>query len=137
VNEGEEIPGVPRKRLRVLFADDNDAIATMVEYGLKRAGHFVECVTNGIEALEKILADIGFFDVLITDHEMPHLSGLDLVARLRRTAFAGAIVVHSSSLTNADVEAYLAFGVERFLNKPATMDEMLETVWQAGLGDEA
>jgi len=118
------------KTLRVLCADDNEQLALMVKYAVAQAGHHIECVGDGQAALERIMGDLNFFNVLVTDHQMPRLSGLGLVSKLRDTEFSGAIVVHSSHLTQAEADAYRALAVDHILSKPAPLPILLGIVHQ-------
>ncbi|HVX91064.1 MAG TPA: response regulator [Candidatus Paceibacterota bacterium] len=113
------------KALRVLCADDHEQLALVVKYAFERAGHHVECVSDGLSALERVMEDLNFFNVLVTDHQMPRLSGLGLVSKLRDTEFSGAIVVHSSHLTKAEADAYRALAVDHILGKPAPLPMLL------------
>lgn len=118
------------KLLRVLCAEDDEQVGSLVQFALEQAGHLVERAGDGQEALERITSDLEFFDVLVTDHQMPRLSGLGLVSKLRDTAFSGRIIVHSSRLTAAEAEAYRALAVDHFLSKPTELAELLITVQQ-------
>ena len=62
------------------------------------------------------------FDVLITDHQMPKLTGLALVEKVRTTTFAGRIVVESGNLTPELEAAYWALGVDRIVRKVTRPD---------------
>lgn len=117
-----------RKTLRVLCAEDDDQIASIIKSVLEREGHHVERVSDGEEALERITADVKFFDLLITDHQMPRRSGLALVSKLRDTAFSGTILVHSSRLRDAEAEAYRALAVDHILSKPVQLSALLAVV---------
>lgn len=114
----------------MLCAEDDDQIAFIVKNVLEREGHHVERVLDGEEALERITADVKFFDLLITDHQMPRRSGLALVSKLRDTAFSGTIVVHSSRLRDAEAEAYRALAVDHILSKPVQLAVLLAVVQQ-------
>ncbi len=57
------------------------------------------------------------FDVLVTDHKMPHIDGLVLVNRLKEMGFQGRIVVHSSQLTEDEANSYRGLGVECIVKK--------------------
>lgn len=118
----------PLKTLRVLCADDHEQLALVVKYAFERVGHHVECVSDGQIALERVMEDLSFFNVLVTDHQMPRLSGLGLVSKLRDTEFSGAIVVHSSHLTEAEAVAYRALAVDHILSKPAPLPILLGVV---------
>lgn len=58
------------------------------------------------------------FDVVITDHHMPKLNGLELVTRLRDIAFPGKILVFSSELSPTVHAAYADLKVPKVLHKP-------------------
>lgn len=109
-------------------AEDNPDIAAVMKTGLCHAGHFVECVADGAEALERIKAQPDFFDVLITDHRMPRATGLMLVRSLRDSGFVGWIIVHCSGLTERDAAAYKVLAVERLFDKPSQSAELLRIV---------
>jgi DNA-binding response OmpR family regulator len=68
------------------------------------------------------------FDVLITDHRMPHLDGLALVTRLRQTAFTGRIIVFSSGLTTQERASYRALSVDSILSKPTDGTNLTKTI---------
>lgn len=120
------------KSLRILCAEDDDQVARLLKIALECSGHSVDCVADGQQALERIASDLDFFDLLVTDHDMPQLSGLDLVSKLRDTAFAGSIIVHSSQLREVDAAAYRRFAVDRIFAKPVQLSEFLEAVRQVG-----
>src|SRR4051812_17608607 len=90
------------KRQRVLFAEDDAHVAAVMKLALERCGHRVEHVEDGKDAIERITAGREAFDLLLTDHEMPTVSGLRLVEQVRGTSFAGRIIVHSSELHMRD-----------------------------------
>ena len=69
--------------LHILCADDNVILGEIMLCLLAREGHWVEQVGDGAKAWDRLSADIDSFDVLVTDHQMPGLTGLELVERLR------------------------------------------------------
>ena len=73
----------PKKSLRVLYADDMKELRQLLEVVLGRDGHKVESVPDGNLALDLLKDNPAAYDVVITDHHMPTVSGLELVARLR------------------------------------------------------
>jgi len=100
----------------------------MLKYALEHDGHQVEHVADGKDAFARITSDLSFFDVLVTDHEMPVLSGRELVEKLRGTKFAGKIIVHSSELPMRDAAAYRALAVNHIFTKPISLSELLAVV---------
>lgn len=114
--------------LRILCADDNAMLGEMMICLFSRAGHWVEHVESGLDAWEKISADVSNYDVVLTDHQMPGLTGLELVELLRQANFSGRIVVHTSALTAAESDRYRAFGVAEIVIKSAQTDRLLNAV---------
>ena len=103
-------------------------MADVLQHFLLRAGHRPALVADGQQALAQLTDDPAAFDLLITDHQMPHLTGLGLVSKLRDTAFAGPIIVFSSMLSAAEVAAYQALAVDHLLTKPAQLDTLLRVL---------
>ena len=63
---------------------DDPVPLQVVERLLSGDGHTVSTATNGLEALEKF--QVGWFDVVVTDHAMPEMSGAELAAMIKRLA---------------------------------------------------
>ncbi len=108
----------PRKSLRVLYADDMRELRQLLEIVLGRDGHKVDSVADGHLALELVEKDLNAYDVVITDHHMPTISGLELVAKLREIKFPGKIIVFSSELSTAVDASYRSHKVDHILPKP-------------------
>lgn len=104
--------------LSILYAEDMPELRDVARISLSRDGHTVELAEDGLEALEKITAAPGRFNMLITDHHMPRMNGVDLVRQLRATSFPGKIVIFSSELSRDVNNAYREMNVDRILNKP-------------------
>ena len=60
---------------------------------LSRDGHTIECVENGASALEKISAAPTAYDLILTDHHMPVMNGLELVTAPRSVPISAKIIV--------------------------------------------
>lgn len=108
---------LPRRFLRILYADDLRELRDVARISLSREGHGIECVADGSLALARVIADPRF-DLVITDHHMPNMNGLELVTRLREHDFAGKIVVFSSELSSAVAADYARLKVDHILYKP-------------------
>lgn len=70
-----------KSNARVLIAEDSLAVAKRLENCLKQTGYHVEIARNGRDALT--LAQRKKFDLIITDEQMPIMSGRDLCRALR------------------------------------------------------
>ena len=109
----------PAKRLlRILYAEDVRQLRELMTIMLTKEGHTVECEVDGLMALEKIKAAPANYDLLITDHHMPNMNGLDLVTHLRALSFPGKIIVFSSELSAEVSAAYRLLKVDCLLPKP-------------------
>lgn len=67
---------------RALVVDDNLALARVTQFSLDRAGFETQTARNGQVALE--LAQTMHFDVVVTDQQMPVLTGIELCRELRK-----------------------------------------------------
>lgn len=118
--------------LRILAVDDHRPIGDLLVQLLMRAGHACEHVSDGLIAWDKLSADLNHFDVVITDHEVPGLTGLDLVQLLREANYHGRIIVHCSSLEVRETENYRRFEVAAILAKPVDVEKLLRAVCADG-----
>ena len=113
-----------KDRLRILTVEDEPAVAEMVALLLGGPGAKITNACDGWMALMKIGAAAEPFDVIITDHRMPRMTGLDLVRRLRVQKFAGKIIVLSAYLTPENIQAYEELQVDMMLAKPFDVGEL-------------
>ena len=76
--------GSPSRGLRILFADDDDAMGQLVRRFLELAGHSVRPVRDGQEAVDAARAES--FDVVLLDLLMPTMDGIEAATRIRAEA---------------------------------------------------
>lgn len=117
-----------KKNSKILAVEDETAVAQLL--ALVLCGPHCKVVTacDGADALGKIEASEQPFDVVITDHLMPRMTGLELVRQLRRMNFGGKVAVLSAHLTEANVRAYEEEGADLLLSKPFDIDELRQAV---------
>lgn len=94
----EDIPTLPEHlpHFRVLLADDEDAMLDLVGGLLVADGHQVTLVHSGEEVVRAFRQHDGWtepFDLVVTDHRMPHKGGLDAADELRSAGISTPIVV--------------------------------------------
>lgn len=104
--------------LRILYVDDFVELRNFMHTLLSKDGHLVETVPDGREALAWLERAGAAVDLLITDHHMPGMTGLDLVRLLPRPPFAGRILVFSAGLSPALQDEYRRLGADLVLPKP-------------------
>lgn len=112
----------------ILIAEDDPAISLVVATLLRRMGHTVEVAHDGKEAIVCYSTNPGAYEVLITDHDMPNVNGLELIQHLRKNGFDGRIVVMSGSLTEELLVAYRSRRVHKILQKPFTVESLSTTL---------
>lgn len=111
-------PSLSSKRfLRIIYADDVYELRELARISFSRDGHGIECVPDGEVALQRISADSGF-DLVLTDHHMPRMNGLELVTQLRAMNYPGRIVVLSSEIGPSAETEYRRLQVDAILYKP-------------------
>src|SRR3982751_1126022 len=113
-----------KDRLRILTVEDEPAVTHMLALILGGPGAKITNACDGWMALMKIGAAAQPFDVIITDHRMPRMNGLDLVRWLRLRTLAGQIIVLSAYLTKENIQAYEELQVDMMLAKPFDIGEL-------------
>lgn len=113
----------------ILVADDSQEIRQYLEeVVLGPAGYKVDCVGDGMSALA--LAKELQPDLVITDQQMPSLSGTELIRRLQRDQMIPTILITSEASDVLMLEALRA-GAADFLTKPFEAEHMLAAVGRA------
>ena len=109
----------------MLVVEDDEAIAEVVAYQLKREGHTVAVASDGVQALERLKGDP--IDLVILDLMLPRLSGLEVLRVLRRDSTTPVIVV-SARDGDADQVAALDLGADDYVTKPFSVRQLLARV---------
>jgi two-component system OmpR family response regulator len=117
-----------KEALQILAVEDEKAVAQILAVVLGGPMAKVSRAADGWEALIKIAASPRPFDVVITDHRMPRMSGLELVRRLRARQFTGKILVLSAHLSDEDIHAYEELHVDMMMSKPFDFQEIQSAV---------
>ncbi|MCY2966151.1 MAG: ATP-binding protein, partial [Planctomycetota bacterium] len=111
---------------RILLAEDNPDIQTVVVAHLESAGLEVEVASNGLEAVS--LAQSGKFDVILMDMQMPKLDGYGATSSLRQSGYRGPILALTAHAFAEDRARCLKVGCTEHLSKPITRELLLETI---------
>jgi CheY-like chemotaxis protein len=120
-----------RKTRRVLYVDDMRELRDVARLALSRSGHRVDCATNGLEALDMVKAGSEAYDIVITDHHMGGMNGLELVMKLREIKFTGMIAIVSSEINVEVADDYHRLGIERILYKPVELSDLRALVLES------
>jgi CheY-like chemotaxis protein len=115
---------------RILVVDDDTAVGKVTQAALTEAGYRVATVANGAEALEIIKARPEQFDLVLTDIDMPVLSGAKLALALAALRPALPVMAMSGLSIKSDGLDPAQFS-GGFLPKPFTSDELFRGVRRA------
>jgi DNA-binding response OmpR family regulator len=116
--------------LNILIAEDEPSVAFSISFALKADGHRVEIATDGERALARLTAEPNAFDLLVTDNNMPRMTGVELVRRVRETLFCGKILVLSAHLSNENRVAYSTLQVDGMVPKPFDVHKLRTMIGQ-------
>lgn len=112
--------------MRILVAEDERITRVSLIRQLERWGHEVTAAEDGQRAWELFVSDQ--FDIVLTDWEMPRLSGVELIERIRggRNGAAGFVyvVMLTSRSDKSDVVRGIEAGADDFLAKPFDQEEL-------------
>jgi two-component system OmpR family response regulator len=120
---------------RVLLAEDDLRIASLIERALTAAGYEIESVHDGKSALER--ACTGRYAVMILDRRLPQLDGLEVSRQLRLRMCRCRVLMLTALDTLQDKVDGLRGGADDYLTKPFAFDELLARVAALLRRDEA
>lgn len=133
--------------LRILLVEDNPGDVVALRRALKRTSPVTELVS--VDSAEAALRQLGdnpgeVFGLMLLDINLPKMSGLDLLAKLRSEAWLQntPVMILSTSRSRRDVEAAFAIGIDGYLVKPAEADDyyrlgrLLTSSWEGTQGSE-
>lgn len=113
-------------QISVLHIEDNKEVAQVISDYLTASGMKVTACANGMTALKLLTGDT-HYDILIIDHDLPGLSGLELVRRARKIYHRRHTPIIMFSGDDIEREAWRA-GVQQFLRKPQDIDRVASSV---------
>ena len=113
--------------MKILVVDDSATMRRIVLRSLKDMGHEdCEEAENGAKALEAV--ERGGFGLVITDWNMPVMSGLEFVTALRAANFDLPVLMVTTNGSSVDVIDALKAGVTDYVVKPFSPDTLKDKV---------
>ena len=115
--------------MRILVVDDSSTMRRIIINALNKVGYsdYVEA-GNGREGVDKLAA--GPVNLIITDWNMPEMSGLEFIKAVRandQTKHIPALMV-TTNAAQADITQAMEAGVNNYLVKPFTPDTIKEKI---------
>lgn len=112
---------------KILLADDDELLASLLNYRLGKAGFQVHWSCDGRKVKEELDKEIP--DIIVSDIMMPYFSGLELVDYVRNTLKSKVPVIIISSAGNEEnVLTAFELGANDFISKPVSPAELLVRV---------
>jgi len=123
-------PGVNRRPLHVLLAEDNSVNQMVAVHLLEKQGHTVVAANNGREALAALERQA--FDLVLTDVQMPEMDGFEATGLIRQqeqgTGRHVPILAMTAYAMKGDRERCLAAGMDGYVSKPINPRELWEAM---------
>jgi DNA-binding response OmpR family regulator len=110
---------------RILLADDEQAIQTLLSYPLQKDGYEVVRASDGREALARFAEQP--FDLVVLDVMMPRLDGLEVCRRLRSRSSV-PIIMLTAKAEEIDKVLGLELGADDYITKPFSLREFRSRV---------
>ena len=112
--------------MRVLVAEDDTALRSVLERGLRENGYVVDSVADGSAALRHLRAYE--YDVAVLDWRMPEHTGIEVIEEARRTGDHTPILMLTARDTAADRVTGLDRGADDYLVKPFEISELFARI---------
>jgi DNA-binding response OmpR family regulator len=112
--------------VRILVAEDDPALRSVLERGLKEQGYVVDTVADGAAAIRHLRTYD--YDVAVVDWRMPERSGIEVVEEARRSGDPTPVLMLTARDAPSDRVAGLNVGADDYLVKPFDFGELVARV---------
>lgn len=115
--------------IRVLIVDDNEVFRRPLQRTLEAAGYEVVAVPSGEDALHVL--DRNTADLVLTDHRLPGMDGVQLITRIKAIHPTLAIIVMTAYGTIESAVEARRHGADDYLVKPFEIPDLLLAIHRA------
>src|ERR1700753_302356 len=116
---------------RVLTADDEDSMRSLVARAIAMDGHTIVTAQDGAEALEILTSEAGAFDLLLTDIKMPVMDGIALALAAARDYPDLTILLMTGYADQRERASNLSALIHDVVTKPFSLAEIRSAVDEA------
>ncbi len=113
---------------KVLFVDDEELIAEVVDMGLTTLGYRMTVCNNSINALNAFQKEAGEYDIVITDQTMPELTGIQLAHEILLIRPDVPILLCTGYGEIHYMEQARAVGIHKCLKKPLLVEDLAHAI---------
>jgi len=126
---------VEAKLTKILIVDDSLSARNSLSELAKDAGYNVTLARDGLDALNSLRSETP--DLVLTDLEMPRMNGLELTSSIRDDNNLShlPVVMVTSRTTQKHKEQALSAGIDAYVTKPYTTEDLMSVVDQQLKGD--
>jgi len=111
---------------RILVVEDDVVMLHINVKVLTKSGYKVDGAEDGAVAWDAL--QLNGYDLLVTDNEMPNVSGVDLLKKLYAARMALPVIMVSEAMPTAELSRQPWLQIEAALHKPYVVSELLATV---------
>ena len=115
-------------RLRVLLVEDSEHVACATQRVIESCGYEVQVEADGQAAWMELSRHPGRYDVVFSDLNLPGISGMELVRRVRGIGYKGRVIVYSGYFSSEHAAELAALGVDHLLPKPFHRAELVRVL---------
>ncbi len=112
--------------MRVLYVEDDHAMARTVELMLRQAGHNCETTDSGSQAID--LAKSEEYDVILLDIMLPDIDGYEVIQQVRDAGVPTPFLIQSGLVDRDRLPDGVSFGANHFLVKPFSKGELIKKI---------
>lgn len=118
---------------KILIVEDEPSVLQVLQHLLNEEGYQVLTAHNGEEALEKVYDPSGLPNLILADIMMPRMDGFELCHHVRMEEETRAIpfIFVTAKVSRADRAKAYGLGVQRYITKPFTREQVLGAVRMA------
>lgn len=114
---------------RVLIVDDSSFMRFKLNEIVKKGDHEIHMAVDGADGLEQVKTLKP--DCLITDNNMPNMTGVELLTALKEHSISIPTIVSTADVQETTRATCLSLGVVEFLNKPIKEEVLLAAIDKA------
>ena len=112
---------------RLLLAEDDELLASLLKYRMEKAGYIVDLVYDGKQLKSRLAERMP--DIIVSDIMMPYFSGIELIDHVRNELkLSVPIIIISSAGNEENVLSAFELGANDFIAKPVSPSELLVRV---------
>jgi len=112
----------------ILVVEDEEELRTLYKEQLETIGYKVTTCSNGQEALSVFKKKPTYFDLVLTDHSMPGITGRDLAIKILTIQPNFPIIIATGYADLMSIDEMKSMGVKKCLIKPLKIDELNGTI---------